>query len=186
MLLNILQFVQHQIKLAVQAGDTVIDATAGNGHDTVFLAQCVSNSGKVLAFDIQSSALLNTRNKLNELGLSDQVSLIQAGHEHMQKFCHTGVSAIMFNLGYLPGADKNCTTQVSTTLAALEAGLNILLKDGLISVVLYPGHEQGIIEAQAIEKWAAQLPQQQYEVLQYRFTNRIHHAPYALLLYKRI
>lgn len=186
MLLNILQFVQHCIRQAIKAGDTVIDATAGNGHDTVFLAQCVSSDGQVLAFDIQPAALEITRHKLLQLDLLSRVQLIQSGHERMQEFCDDRVSAIMFNLGYLPGADKQFTTQAASSLQAIQAGLNLLAKDGLISIVLYPGHEQGKIEAILVEQWAANLPQKEVTVLQYRFMNRVNNAPYALLLQKRI
>lgn len=185
MLLNILPFVKDCVRQVIRTGHTVIDATTGNGHDTVFLAQCVGEEGKVLAFDIQSAALNTTKQKLIELGLFSRVSLIKSGHEQMQQYCADKVSAIMFNLGYLPGADKICTTQAATTLQALQAGIRLLAINGLISIVLYPGHAQGKIEAQVIEEWATKLPQQQIAVLQYRFTNRVHNAPYALILQKK-
>lgn len=186
MLSNILQFVHQKISQTVCIGDTVIDATAGNGHDTVFLAQLVGRQGRVWAFDVQSSALASTQEKLQQQDLSAQVSLIQSGHECMEKYCQHGVKAIMFNLGYLPGADKQYTTQAATSLQAIKSGLSLLAKNGLMSIVLYPGHAQGKIEAQTIENWVSSLSQQEFAVLQYRFINRVNDPPYALLLHKRV
>ncbi|PIT37754.1 hypothetical protein BHC43_07830 [Snodgrassella alvi] len=185
MLLNILDFVHATIRQVVQAGDTVIDATAGNGYDTLFLASCVGPTGKVVAFDIQPAAIVSTRTKLESAGMSDWVDLIQTGHEHMNEYIKSEVSAIMFNLGYLPGADKNCTTTAITTLKAMQTGLAHLAPGGILAVVIYPGHEQGKIEAVAVLSWAEELPQQQISVLQYAFINRVHNAPFALFLQKR-
>ncbi|MCO6520406.1 MAG: methyltransferase domain-containing protein [Snodgrassella sp.] len=185
MLLNILDFVHASIQQVVQVGDTVVDATAGNGHDTLFLATCVGEQGKVMAFDIQKAALQATHKRLKNAGLSERIELIEAGHEYLDNYIEGEVSAIMFNLGYLPGADKNCTTTASTTLKAMQAGLAHLAINGVLAAVLYPGHEQGRIEAQAVQEWAAGLPQQQIAVLKYAFINRVHNAPYALLLQKQ-
>lgn len=185
MLLNILDFVHTTIRQVVQAGDTVIDATAGNGYDTLFLASCVGSTGKVVAFDIQPAAIASTRAKLESAGMSDWVDLIQTGHERMNEYIKSDVRAIMFNLGYLPGVDKNCTTTAITTLKAMQAGLAHLVPDGILAVVIYPGHEQGKIEAEAVLSWAEELPQQQISVLQYAFINRVHDAPFALFLQKR-
>lgn len=186
MLLNILDFVHKNIQQTVQAGDTVIDATAGNGHDTLFLASCVGAQGKVVAFDIQATALEATSNRLAKAGYSERVQLIHAGHEHLSEYIKSKVSAIIFNLGYLPGGDKNCTTQANTTLKAMQSGLNLLTDNGVLAAVLYPGHEQGKIEAETIQTWAQSLPQQQIAVLKYAFINRINDAPFALILQKHL
>jgi tRNA1(Val) A37 N6-methylase TrmN6 len=186
MLLNILDFVHTSIQQVVRVGDTVVDATAGNGHDTLFLATCVGALGKVMAFDIQEAALQATSKRLVNAGMRERVELIKAGHEHLDDYIEGEVSAIMFNLGYLPGADKSCTTTAGTTLEAMQAGLAHLAINGVLAAVLYPGHEQGRIEAEAVQAWAAGLPQQQVAVLKYAFINRVHDAPYALLLQKRI
>jgi len=50
---RVLQYAQQLLKATVEEGDTVVDATAGNGHDTLFLAQLVGDSGQVYAFDVQ-------------------------------------------------------------------------------------------------------------------------------------
>ena len=184
MLKNILPFVHESLKEIIQTGDIVIDATAGNGHDTVFLAEKVGSNGQVWAFDIQQSALMTTRQRLEKRQLQQQVRLIHDSHEYMNQYVNTGVRAIMFNLGYLPGGDKVLTTNVASSLQAIKIGLSSLMQGGLISIVLYPGHEAGQKETEAILSWAKQLSQQQVAVLQYGFINRIHNAPFALLLQK--
>ena len=62
-------------------GDIAIDATMGNGYDTLFLADRVGDYGKVYAFDIQSAALENTRRRLVNHGMDKQVALVLGGHE---------------------------------------------------------------------------------------------------------
>ena len=93
----------HQyIKACVNEGDTVVDATCGNGNDTVFLAQLVGERGRVFGFDIQDAAIENTAGKLEELKLLKRVTLIKDGHENMGNYVNENIKAVMFNLGYLP------------------------------------------------------------------------------------
>ncbi|MDF7676052.1 class I SAM-dependent methyltransferase [Neisseriaceae bacterium ESL0693] len=184
MLLNIIPFVHLSLQEVIQAGDVVIDATAGNGHDTAFLARQVGTNGRVFAFDLQHEALANTHQLLCRQQLDTQVSLIHASHAEVAQYVSAGVRAAIFNCGYLPGADKKFTTTAASTLAALQSVLAIMLAGGRIGVVLYPGHEAGRIETKAVLDWAAQLSQQQVAVLRYGFINRVHQAPFALILEK--
>ncbi len=153
----------HQaVAAALEAGDIVVDATAGNGHDTAFLARAVDTVRHVYAFDVQQQALSNTRARLAESGLEAQVSLIHGGHEelaqHLPPECHKRIGAIMFNLGYLPGADKSLTTQTESTLAALEQAVTLLRPGGVITVLGYTGHPGGKEEAAAVADFAARCP----------------------------
>lgn len=128
-----------------------IDATCGNGHDTLFLLEL--GFKKVLAFDIQQSALDATKQKLNEHKHKQQKSsyqLILDGHENMSGYIEQAVDCIMFNFGYLPTADKNLTTQAHTSLKAIQAAMNALSEDGLITLLCYPGHPAGKIETDQI------------------------------------
>ena len=147
--------ISHQMVTAhVQAGDIVIDATTGNGHDTVFLAGLVGKHGKVYGFDVQQEALDQTWKLLEQNNVQKQVCLFHAGHELMPTMIpeheHLQISAIMFNLGYLPGGDKTRTTQTATSLHALECGLQLLKPGGIISIIAYPGHTEGQEESKAI------------------------------------
>ncbi len=150
------------IATQLKPGDIAIDATAGNGHDTLFLAQHVGMQGRVYSFDIQATAIKNTASKLQQAGLSNRVELIHAGHQHWLDYLPEqyigNISAIMFNLGYLPGADKTITTLTDSTLQALEQ-VQVLLSSttGCMTIMAYPGHPQGKLELDAIEQWCQQL-----------------------------
>lgn len=96
------------------------------------------------------------------------------------------VSAVMFNLGYLPAgdADKTIITEPESTLAALEAALLLLRPGGVITAVLYPGHEGGGREAAAVEAWAAGLAQPDAQSIVYRQLQR-DSAPYVVAVEKK-
>ena len=144
------------VRRAVRLGDTVVDATAGNGHDTVFLAVCTGPSGHVHAIDIQPEAIQSTRSKLESESVAN-VTLHQEDHSKVLKSSLASsevVGAIMFNLGYLPGGDKQRTTSGSTTTAAIAAGVSLLKPGGVMTVIAYRGHAGGQEEARAVEEWS--------------------------------
>ena len=172
-------------------GDIVVDATAGNGHDTVFLARHVSPGGKVYAFDVQQAAVASTRARL-DTELSDVphdfVTLIHASHQELERLPAEqkgNVRAFMFNLGFLPGGDKSVITQGGETLASLTLALAWLAYDGVITVTAYPGHEGGREEAENVEKWMAALPSDRYETQKIGFLNFRSSTPYLMILRKR-
>lgn len=150
------------------AGDLAIDATVGNGHDTLFLARAVGAGGTVYGFDIQEAALDTAYRRLQDEGLAGRVSLYHAGHEAMAVVLPASVQgrikAVMFNLGYLPGGDKARTTGIHTTLAALEQARSLLAPGGAISVLAYTGHPGGREEAEAVKAWAQTLSADFYRV----------------------
>ena len=166
----------------VVEGASVIDATMGNGHDTLQLARLVGNTGHVYAFDIQREALAATAARLRDEQLQGRVSLIHDSHARMHEYVSEEVSAIVFNLGYLPGTDKSCATQATSTLAAIERALTLLAPGGLLLVVIYWGHEAGVREKEVLEPFVAQLSPEQYRVLRYEFMNRVNPAPYLLAI----
>jgi predicted methyltransferase len=159
----------HQAVAAVLApGDIAIDATVGNGHDTLFLAQQVGINGKVYGFDIQEAALDSAWQRLLAAGETAQVALYHAGHEAMAVLLPETVAgrvrAVMFNLGYLPGGDKQRTTGTSTTLAAVQAALSLLAPGGVISLLAYTGHPGGREETEQLKAWLAYLPRDLFAV----------------------
>lgn len=154
----------HQIvRQHLQAGSVAIDATLGNGHDTVFLAEIVGGQGGVFGFDVQQQALASTRNRLLQSGLLQRVKMIHASHadmlQHIPLPLHGHIQAIMFNLGYLPGADKGLITQVDSTLTAVDAACRMLAKDGVLTIMAYPGHDGGDEESRRLEAWRLKLAQ---------------------------
>ncbi len=165
-------------------GAVAVDATVGNGHDTLFLARHVGSSGKVYGFDIQAAALHNTGQRLDAAGLSQQVTLIQAGHEHMASYLAEPVDVMLFNLGYLPGGDHSRITRADTTVTAVLAGLEALKPGGMMSIVVYTGHSGAQEEQTALDRLVVQLEPRQYCVVRLEFANRIKDPPYLLLLEK--
>ena len=74
----------------------------------------------------------------------------------------------MFNFGYLPKADKMITTTAATSVHALQSALEKLSSDGLLSLICYPGHEQGYIETRAIKQWLTGLDSQTVSIQQHQ------------------
>lgn len=147
-----------------------IDATVGNGHDTLFLAELVGSEGKVWGFDVQEEAIENATALLEEKGLRDRVELFQANHasllDHLPvEEIRNRIDCIMFNLGYRPGSDKQIITRPETTLQALEASQALLAPDGCLTIIVYTGHEGGEAEEEKIKEWLDQLPKDQWEVI---------------------
>ncbi|MBS3976966.1 MAG: class I SAM-dependent methyltransferase [Syntrophomonadaceae bacterium] len=178
-------FLSHEIiKAVVVLGDTVVDATAGNGKDTLFLAGIVGSSGKVVAFDCQVEAIKATLHSLEQHGVSSWVQIVAAGHQKMDEFIFEPVKAVMFNLGYLPGSDKKVITTAENTLCALEKALRLLLVNGVITIVVYPGHPGGKEEAQAIEEYLQSLSPKAYLAVSLGYINRSNAAPYLIAVYK--
>jgi ubiquinone/menaquinone biosynthesis C-methylase UbiE len=174
--------VHELLKPQIHAGDWVIDATAGNGYDTLFLAECVGEGGKVLAFDVQEAALVAARERVGE---RKWVKFLNQSHGEMARHLPAAsVAVVMFNLGYLPGEDHALTTEVSETLLALDAAAGLLKPGGLLSVVCYPGHPAGAIEAEAVESWMLGLTPQGWRVAKYAALGTRRAAPFLLLAAK--
>ncbi len=169
----------------IQPGDTVVDATAGNGHDTVFLARLTGIEGVVHAFDIQQDALTATRQRLINEQLGDyQVILHHANHNRLAELVGVSVRACVFNLGFLPGGDKEIITKTDSTLRALEQAVALTLPNGLISVMCYPGHQGGNTEAAAVEKYLSTLPHHSWRVGKYQLLNTTTPAPIQLCAFR--
>lgn len=185
-LLPVLAFARQLIEGRLKNGGRALDGTAGNGRDTLFLAQLAGGNGKIWAFDIQAQALSNTAGLLRENGVEGQVELIAASHADLADYVREPLDAAMFNFGYLPGGDKTVTTKADSSVRAMQAAAALLSEGGLLTAVVYSGHPAGHAEAAAIEQWAAALPQEQYQALHYRFTNQRNHPPQLLAIEKRI
>lgn len=186
---SILSFTHKLIEERVKSGETVIDATAGNGVDTAFLARLVGLEGTVHAFDIQQQALEHTAARAAKEQPGTCVELHHCSHAELLHVIpqdqHGLMAAVMFNLGYLPGAAHDTITQPESTVTALEAAAKLLRRGGIITAVLYTGHPGGGEEAASVEQWASKLPQGQFQVLQYRFMNQINRPPYLIAVEKR-
>ncbi|QRG65409.1 tRNA (mnm(5)s(2)U34)-methyltransferase [Brevibacillus choshinensis] len=181
---NVLEVARKLIKERVQAGETVIDATMGNGNDTLFLAQLVQGAGKVIAYDIQPLAMEKTRERLEREGVLEWVDMRLTSHEEIESVMEP-VGAIMFNLGYLPGGDKEITTQAASTIRAIEAGLKVLRPGGIMTVMIYWGHSAGEVEKEAVETFCQTISQLDFLVLKYQYVNQQNQAPFLLAIERR-
>lgn len=152
-------------------GDVAVDYTMGNGHDTEFLSKTVGENGRVYAFDIQLAALNSTAKNLAAAGCPDNYTLFCASHHRVKDFVHEKVKAGMFNLGYLPGSDKKITTLRDTTLAAIDAAIELMDKDAIILIAVYPGHAEGDIEGQLVGERLSKLDRKQYTVACFKMMN---------------
>jgi SAM-dependent methyltransferase len=149
----------------VQNGDRVLDATAGNGIDTAFLAALVGENGFVVSIDKQTVALERTSTRLQELDLQDRCMLIHGDHADIEQILsdnrlllplHSTFTAAMFNLGYLPGGDPSIVTNAATTLRALDATLGLLKPGGALTILVYHGQTGGIDESMVVSKWLSE------------------------------
>jgi tRNA1(Val) A37 N6-methylase TrmN6 len=169
-------------------GDIAVDATTGNGHDTLFLVEQIGPSGHVYGFDIQPAAIDSTWEKFRQNPLSDCLTLIHASHAEMADKIpahrHGNISAIMFNLGYLPGGDKSLITQTESTLTALTVAARILAVNGIITLLAYPGHQGGDLETDQVKNWCNTLDTKQFEVNTIYSTEHKDSAPRLFVIRK--
>ena len=182
---QITDFCHRMVREHIKEGDLCIDATMGNGGDTEFLCRSVGESGKVLAFDIQQQALEHTGMRLKKQLHHQNYELFLMGHEKMEDYAEAGtVSCILFNLGYLPSGDHALSTKAETTIKAMEAGLRLLKKGGIMSVCIYSGGDSGYAERNAVLEWLKNLDHKKYLVLLTAYYNRPNDPPIPVQVIK--
>lgn len=172
------------MELAVAPGDLVVDGTAGNGHDTAFLAELVGEAGTVLAFDVQQEALDATADRLG--GMAGRVRLILDSHAEVAEYADGPVGGAMFNLGFLPNrGDRSVITRPESTVRAIRALLVLLKKGGLITVCVYDGHEGGAEERDALLRFAGRLHEADVHAARYELLNHRGHPPFLIVFEKK-
>ena len=169
---------------ALFPGARAVDATMGNGHDTRWLCERVGPEGRVYAFDVQPEAVARTQALLEADGMLDRATLFCEGHQRMAERVPEPVDAVVFNLGWLPGAEHGVTTRTETTLQAVDAALSILVPDGILTICVYPGHGEGQRELDALTAWAESLDPGRYDAMLRRYMNQPNHPP-QLIAVKR-
>ncbi|WP_010272505.1 class I SAM-dependent methyltransferase [Paenibacillus senegalensis] len=187
--ISILGCAQKLVSERVQPGEPVIDATVGNGVDTLFLSKLTGCKGEVYGFDVQQIALEKAaRRWQQDPGKKAGVHWLNCSHAEMKSIVsphhHGHIAAIMFNLGYLPGADPGTITLPASTLAALQSSVELLRIGGILTVVLYTGHPGGQEEADAVEEWAAKLNPKSFQVIKYERVNQSKRPPYLIAVEK--
>jgi mraW methylase family len=168
----------------IRPGDCVVDATIGNGNDTLKLCQLVGETGKVYGFDIQEKALKNTASLLQKNGWNNAV-LLHVSHAAISEFIKEKIQAAVFNLGYLPGGDHSVTTCTDETKKAILSCLKLLNKDGVLAIVFYPGHPAGAEEKSQLLPWASGLNAGCFHCVHTEMINQSQTAPSVLFITKK-
>lgn len=182
-LLRINPFSRNLFRDTINPGEIVIDATAGNGNDTLFLAEHVGEHGHVYAFDIQQQALDSTAELLGKL--TSRVSLILDSHDNVGKYIEGQIGGAVFNLGFLPHSeDLTVITKPDTTIKAIHTMLGLLKKGGIICVSVYYGHDGGVEERDALLNYVKTLHQADVHVLQYGIINQRNNPPFLIAFEK--
>ncbi len=179
---NALKLSHEHMKSHVKGGDTVIDATAGKGRDTLLLSSLVGEKGHVYAFDIQKEALDLTYSLLFEND-RENVSLILDSHHKMADYVQSA-KAVIFNFGFLPGGDHSIYSHGDTSTKAIDAALSILEEDGFISICSYYGGDTGFEERDALLSYLENLDQKKYTVMLQSFHNRKNCPPLFIVIEK--
>lgn len=197
-LTRIVDWGQELLAEVVQLGDLAVDLTAGNGQDTLFLYQLVGPMGQVVAFDVQSQALLATRERLIAAGaqvrLQQQdiqplscgpgIDLLQVSHAELAGVIPAAPKGIIANLGYLPGGQQDIVTRPESTVLALEQSCSLLADGGRLVVVVYPGHAGGTEEGIEVTNFFTELQVPNFQVLQMKVSNRSQ-APFLFVVEKQ-
>ncbi len=179
---NAVEMARMFVEPVVSPGDFVVDATCGNGKDTVFLARLVGDQGRVLAVDIQPEAVERTRSLLDQEGLGSRVTVVRRDHALIGGYLTRPVKAAMFNLGYLPGGNKNITTRPESTIRALDEILGSLVPGGMVTLVAYTGHPGGLEELECLLSFARELPQDRFTVMHCCYINQVNNPPQLIVV----
>jgi len=173
------------IEGALREGGCAVDATLGNGHDALWLCSLVGEQGRVYGFDVQAEAVERSRARLAKAGVENRASLILDGHQNMRNYVDAeSADVVMFNLGWLPGAAHGVTTRTETTLQAVNAALEVLKEDGLLTICVYPGHEEGAREREALLAWARDLNEREYDTMLRCYLNQSGDPPLLIAVKK--
>ncbi len=183
-IINTISISRDMFKAHIRDGDVVLDATVGNGNDTLDLARLVGSKGKVYGFDIQDMAIKNTKKLLTKNNQLENVILINDNHINIDKYIDEPLNLAIYNLGYLPKGDKNLKTDASSTVISVSKALDLLKKNGILIITSYIGHPGGLEEKEALEQMLISLNQKEYNVLKNEFINQQNFPPLLYIVEK--
>ncbi len=179
-------FVHYVLKSRINEGDTVIDATMGNGNDTLFLAELVGPKGNIFSFDIQQLAIDRTGNRIANSKFNDyRIKLIKDSHENIENYGVGTLDAAMFNLGYLPRGDHSITTEPDSTIGGIKSVLKLLKSRGIMSIVIYHGHKEGVREKLRVLNFLEGLSSRDFVVMDCSYINQESNPPIIVFVEKR-
>ncbi len=175
------------IRSQVPEGGIYVDATMGNGNDTLFFCKMAGESGRVYAFDIQQKAIENTEKLLKHHQLSGRAELILKSHEYMDEYVgENSADAVCFNFGYLPGGDHSISTTAEASKKAVGKALKILKPGAMLSLCIYSGGDTGFEEKEALLAYLKELSPRDYTVILNQYYNRGNHPPMPVFVFKNL
>lgn len=185
--LTAVRFVQDYLAAHLPHPKLCIDATCGNGGDTACLCRLVGPEGRVLGFDIQPEAIASTRKHLEQLGVpASRYELHCQSHADLLQIVQPGTAdAVMFNFGWLPGADHAVFSTAQSSIPALQAALGAVRPGGVVSAILYSGQVIGTDEKQTVLEYLRALPLKSFTVLVCDFANWAETAPLPCIILKK-
>ena len=170
--LSAVQLCHEFLTAHLQPGGLYVDATCGNG--------------RVLALDIQPAAVENTNTRLGAAGLGAIGQALVYDHARLAELVAPGTAdCVLFNFGWLPGADHEVHSTADGSLPALQAALDALKPRGVLAAVLYSGQVIGDSEKQAALGFFRALPLTKYTVLVCEFANWASTAPLPCFVIKK-
>lgn len=173
-------------QMQAKPGGIYIDATMGNGHDTLFLCGLAGETGKVYAFDIQEQALSATRKRLEQAHMEERAKLYLDSHVNMKQYLKPGTAdGIYFNFGYLPGGSHSLATKAETSEIAVKEGLELLKPGGVMALCIYSGGDTGFEEKERLLACLKELDEKQYIVIVSSYYNRKNHPPIPAFVIKK-
>ncbi|PSJ31874.1 hypothetical protein UF10_04500 [Peptostreptococcus russellii] len=182
---NVNSIIKLIAKSKLKAGDSILDATVGNGNDILYLMKIVGEKGFGYGFDIQELAVNNTKRLLQENGFEDNSKIIHDGHENVGLYVDRQIDFAVFNLGYLPKADHSIITRANTTIKSIESIIELLSQGAMIALASYVGHEGGMEEFLEVKSFVEALDQKKYNVSMVNFLNQKNKPPKLILIEKR-
>ena len=185
--LTAVKFVQDFLTSRLAEPKLLVDATCGNGGDTAFLCGLTTPAGRVLAFDVQPEAIRSTRTRLEQANVpAERYELVCGSHADLLQYVQPGTAdAVMFNFGWLPGADHGVFSTAQSSIPALQAALQAVRPGGIVSAILYSGAVIGSDEKQAVLRFLRALPLKSFTVLVCDFANWAETAPLPCLILKK-
>ena len=185
--LTAVRFVQDYLAAHLPHPKLCIDATCGNGGDTAFFCGITAPDGRVLGFDIQPEAIASTRNTLGQKGIpAGRYELHCQSHADLLQYVQPGTAdAVMFNFGWLPGADHSVFSTADSSIPALKAALEAVRPGGVVTAILYSGQVIGTDEKQTVLQFLRALPLKSFTVLVCDFANWAETAPLPCIILKK-
>lgn len=172
---------KHDLKIK-----TIVDMTLGNGNDAYKLLSKYTDA-YLYGFDIQEKAIDNSRCHLLEQFSNSRFNLICDNHVNIKQHIDGKADLIIYNLGYLPGGDKNIKTNSDSTIKSLDIVLKeVLNKNGLVFITVYTGHPGGEREYDELIKYINGLNQKKFNAINFNYINQKNHPPILIAIERLI